>query len=117
MSISIKHMRRLAGIDSNYPHVEEAKDKTYAQAQADILTYLTQNKWSVKSGLKIPYATSPDGQLRLWFKTQSVYFTTGDKHQYADARTVDYSHDIRKMDGPSFEKYMLDNQAARKAMK
>ncbi len=75
-----------------------ARRRTFAQARADILDRLRQKQWTVKANLKIPHATSPDGDVRLWFKPQAVHFTCGVSHQAGDARTIMYDLDIRKVD-------------------
>ena len=45
-----------------------------------------------------------DDHLRLWFKAQAVYHTQGGRgsHTFANARTIAYDLDIRKLDGPAF---------------
>ena len=81
-------------------------DKTYVQAQRDILQNLSSNGWQVSPALKIPHATSPNGMLRLWFKPQAVWFTKGNKHNFKDARTVSYSLDTRTQDPDAFRESM-----------
>lgn len=65
--------------DSDLDGLDEGQ--TYKQAQADIITGLAKDGWKVKSDLKIPHATSPDGTHRLYFKAQAIYLHT-DKNQY-----------------------------------
>lgn len=77
---------------------------SYAKARAEILKYLQKEGWNVKPNLKVPHATSPDGELRLWFKPQAVYYTHGNNHTLGGARTVSYDFDYRKMSGPEFVK-------------
>ena len=90
-------------------------DKTYPQAQRDILGNLRANGWDVSGPLKIPHATSPNGQLRLWFKPQAVWSTKikpGERsqfegtHNFKDARTISYSLDIRTRDPDEFRELM-----------
>lgn len=84
-------------------------DKTYPQAQRDILDDLQRNGWQVSAGLKIPHATSPNGRLRLWFKPQAVWFTKvspGERHDFKNARTVSYDLDIRTKDPADFRDWM-----------
>ena len=81
-------------------------DKTYAQAQRDILQNLAANDWQVSPSLKIAHATSPNGQLRLWFKPQAVWFTKGSKHNFKDARSISYDLDIRTRDPDAFRESM-----------
>ena len=81
-------------------------EKTYAQAQRDLLDNLRANGWTVSAPLKIPHATSPNGELRLWFKPQAVWFTRGNRHNFKDARTISYDLDIRARDPDAFRAYM-----------
>jgi hypothetical protein len=53
--------------------------KTFKQATADHLAALRAMGWTVKDGLKIPHATSPDGLARLWFKPQAVWASPGER--------------------------------------
>ncbi len=77
--------------------------RTFDQARREILTALRAAGWAVKSDLKIPHATSPDGGLRLWFKAQAVHATEGNHHDFGNARTFGgYEFDIREYDGPAF---------------
>lgn len=76
--------------------------RTFLQARREVLQYLTTEGWQVKPGLKIPHATSPYDDLRLWFKSQAVYFTCGRPHTFSNARTLAYDLDIRKVDIPKF---------------
>lgn len=46
---------------------------TFAQATKEHLHNLKAMGWSVADGLKIPHATSPDKEIRLWFKPQAVW--------------------------------------------
>ena len=55
--------------------------RTYAEARADILRALRAEGWDVRENLKVPHATHPSGDFRLWFKTQAIYFTTGDRRR------------------------------------
>ena len=50
-----------------------AKKLTFAQARAIIFARLATEGWTLQSGLKVPHATSPDKQTRLYFKTEAVY--------------------------------------------
>ncbi len=79
--------------------------KTYAQARQEILDYLKSVDWDVSlPTLKVPYATSPDKTIRLWFKPQAVYFTQADTgaHHFSNARTVAYDFDYRSMSPADF---------------
>jgi hypothetical protein len=80
------------------------KAKTFPEARAEMLDGLAKKGWKVKGELKIPHATSPDGDVRLWFKTQAVYFSLGKGHDFKNARTLSYDLDIRKMSPEDLEK-------------
>lgn len=87
--------------------------KNFAAAKNDILSKLSENGWTLSPlNLKIVYATSPDGTLRLWFKTQAVYFTKlgldNKSHKFKDGRTISYELDIRKVDPDKFVKWIQD---------
>jgi hypothetical protein len=87
-------------------------DKTYAEAQHDILDNLAANGWQVSPALKVPHATAPNGHLRLWFKPQAVWFTKlkpgeRNRHDFKDARTISYDLDIRTRDPDAFRAQML----------
>ena len=76
------------------------KPRTYAIARADILRALRADGWDVRENLKVPHATHPSGEFRLWFKTQAIYFTTGDRRRgcgsLSDALSL-WIGDIRTM--------------------
>jgi hypothetical protein len=81
--------------------------RTYAQARKEVLDTLAANGWTLSdTRLKVPHATSPSGQLRLWFKAQAVHRTHADppvsRHEFAYARAITYSLDIRKMSAVEF---------------
>jgi len=90
-----------------------AKRKTFAQARSEILDRLQSSGWALKRNLKVPHATSPDGDLRLWFKTQAVYATCdrsrssfGNQHKFTNARSITgESIDIRDEDVTRFIDY------------
>lgn len=77
-----------------------SKPRTYAIARADILRALRADGWDVRENLKVPHATHPSGEFRLWFKTQAIYFTTGDRRRGAGSLSDAHSlwiGDIRTM--------------------
>jgi hypothetical protein len=49
------------------------KKKTFAETRVMLLDTLRHEGWLVIDNPKVPYATSPDGTTRLWFKAQSLY--------------------------------------------
>jgi hypothetical protein len=64
---------------------------TFKKAQEAHLDHFASKGWSVKTGLKVPHATSPDGKTRLWFKSQSVHVSksqTGKGHNLGDSRST-----------------------------
>lgn len=87
-----------------------AKRKTFQEARAEIIEHLKKEHWTVKEGLKIPHATSPNGEIRVWFKPQAVYVSYANRvtdHQLNYARSLWF--DIRTMDPHDFEKKVLDS--------
>lgn len=91
----------------------EAVATTFQAARAAILDDLQRRGWKVVAGLKIPHATSPHGQLRLWFKAQAVYFTEDlsarsdrNGHTFGNARTISYDLDIRTLTPDEFYAYL-----------
>ncbi|TFH21763.1 MAG: hypothetical protein E4H03_09880 [Myxococcales bacterium] len=88
------------------------KQLTYAEARDDIWAALGRAGWELSlPTLRLPHATSPNGLLRLWFKPQAVYYTsqhaTTDRgHTQANARSVSYDLDIRKMTPTDFLDYI-----------
>lgn len=76
------------------------KPRTYAVARAQIINALRADGWDVRENLKVPHATHPSGEFRLWFKTQAIYYTTGDRRRgcgsLSDARSL-WIGDIRAM--------------------
>ena len=83
------------------PHRNPApKPRTYAIARADVLRALRADGWDVRENLKVPHATHPSGEFRLWFKTQAIYYTTGDRRRgcgsLSDALSL-WIGDIRTM--------------------
>jgi hypothetical protein len=82
---------------------------TYKQARQAIFDVLRARGWTLKTDLKTPYATSPSGYFRLWFKPQAVYYTDGGRHVANDARTISYELDIRKVDPSKFIEWVYRN--------
>jgi len=67
--------RSAAGVASKLT-ARAAKPKlpTFAVQRDAILARLRAAGWDVKDGLKVPHATSRDGTVRYWFKTQAIYY-------------------------------------------
>lgn len=59
--------------------------------------------WTASPSLKVPYVTSPSGEMRLWFKPQAIYFSTGNRHNLNGAHTTTYE-DLRTMSVNEFER-------------
>lgn len=95
-------LRALAKKVAGTGGVQEAKRPTFQAAKAAVLSYLQREGWDVKPHLKVPHATAPDGELRLWFKSQAVYYSWGNKHTLGDARSL--HTDIRDVTPEEFVK-------------
>jgi hypothetical protein len=79
------------------------KGPTFAAARNAVLDKLQKDGWKLSDrSLKIPHATSPDGQVRLWFKSQAVYYTFGNAHSMNGARSL--HSDLRTMSPEDFVK-------------
>lgn len=50
-----------------------AAKKTFKEAREQVFAFLKKRGWNVAENLTVPHATSPDGKVRLWFKSQAVY--------------------------------------------
>lgn len=66
---------------------------TYRAATTAHLTALTGMGWTVRSDLKVPHATAPDGSVRMWFKPQAILAGPGTdmgvaRSLHSDMRTV-----------------------------
>lgn len=61
-----------------------------------ILSGLRALGWKVMVNLKVPHATSPEGDTRLWFKTRSVYLNDLGTDPRDFAHTHSLSSDIRE---------------------
>ena len=72
--------------------LNEASARRFADVRAMLLDGLQAHGWSVARNLKVPHATSPDGQTRLWFKTQAIYMNDvgTDPRQFANAHSLAY---------------------------
>lgn len=85
--------------------MDEGKKPTFLKAREALIVELKKRGWAytywgAQGKLKVPYATSKDGRLRLWFKSQAVLYTqtngsSWDKHTFKDARSLHI--DIRAM--------------------
>lgn len=49
------------------------KRETYQSARIRLLAALAANGFTIRPGLKVPWAEPPDGSYRLWFRPQAVY--------------------------------------------
>lgn len=80
---------------------------TFAAAREALMNHLRQAGWDVRtrgpSGpLKTPYATSPSGRLRLWFRPQAVHYTHGNHHDANHTRS--FWVDIRNVSPAEVER-------------
>lgn len=92
----------------------EAARPTFKAAKARLLDYLVKQGWTVQTNLKIPHATNPSGDLRLWFKGQSIHYSIGaDLKNFRSARSTFV--DVRAMSPAEFVKDV--EASARKPMK
>lgn len=58
--------------------MSNSRRPTFAEAKSAIWSALRDAGWSMSDPhLKVRHATSPDGDLRLWFKAQAVYESQG----------------------------------------
>lgn len=72
------------------------ENPTFRQTRDALLSGLRERGWDVTTysrgrSLKVPYATSPDGVVRFWFKPQAIYYTVVDppfSHDFKAARSV-----------------------------
>lgn len=95
--------------------------KTYAQTHKDFQEGLEKHGWKVQrankstgKALSVPHATSPDGQHKLWFKTQSVHLSGGGQTM-GEARTLTYS-DLRDLNFDDFHKVVQSRTGAGKKL-
>lgn len=51
----------------------QAKKPTFQEARSTVFEFLKKRGWKLAENLTVPHATSPDGKVRLWFKSQAVY--------------------------------------------
>lgn len=80
--------------------------KTYAKAQLEVMVLLGRRGWGLSKALKIPYATSPDGTVRFWFKAQAIYMSHGDRVNDMGSARSTWSDDYRFMDAAEFVKIL-----------
>lgn len=99
---------------------------TYTKAHKSIMADLAAHGWTVQSNLKIPHATSPQGNVRLWFKPQTIHMTrpgrgvihspkygsinTIGPHKFSDARAISYTMDSRWLPGSRFRGWLMQSQ-------
>jgi hypothetical protein len=92
---------------------------TYKVAQAGILSALGAMGFSLAPNLKIPHATSPDRETRLWFKPQAVYASfvigRGGSHTFGNARSL-HLDDYRNLDPVTAAKEMVTQAERWKGM-
>ena len=62
--------------------------ETFKQAHTRIVTTLRNAGWASSPAWTVPYLTSPDGRVRLWFKAQAIYYSRGNSHSLSGARSL-----------------------------
>ena len=78
---------------------------TFLDVRRRILDHLKKEGWKINEGLKVPYAVSPQRDVKLWFKTQSVQGVHGinvETDSYESAHS--WVSDIREYADP--QKFM-----------
>jgi len=74
---------------------------TFSDVRKNILNFLKKEGWTINEGLKIPYAVSPQRDVKLWFKSQSVQGVSGqgvERNPYESAHS--WTSDIRNYEDP-----------------
>ena len=66
---------------------------TYKEAHNVILNYLLSKEWAIKTRhrlkpMKVPHATSPDGECRLYFKARAIYVASSPSLELKHARSL-----------------------------
>ncbi len=82
---------------------KKAKRPTFKAAKQAVMDHLEKQGWTVKRGLKVPHATSPDGDVKLWFKAQAIHHSHPSAG-FGAARSVHFEAmpDIRDMSPEDF---------------
>lgn len=71
------------------PRTRKPKLPTYQAAREALLGSFLAAGWDLSSPhLKVPHATSEDGQIRFWLKPQAVWVSRGDRHTIGGARST-----------------------------
>ncbi len=91
-----------------------SSNPTFRQKRNELLAGLRERGWEITTysrgrGLKVPYATSPDGVVRFWFKSQAIYYTVAESHDFKLARSI--SMDMR---GETVESLLADAERLRR---
>lgn len=100
-----KHSKKFFDALSSYKAPKRKKRPTFKAAKAALLQHLDKEGWTVKSHLKVPHATDPYKDHRLYFKSQAVYL--GGAHTGAslgDARSLHI--DIRDVTPEEFMQHL-----------
>ena len=69
----------------------------FSDHRKNLLDGLRAKGWTVADGLKVPHATSPNGEARVWFKTQSVHLNDTGTDPRSFANTHSLTSDIREI--------------------
>ena len=93
----------LEGLRGN---LDEAKAKTYATAKLDIWDELYQRGWKMSNfNLKVPHASHPHDDYRLWFKKQAIWSGGANPPNNTMGSASSMHVDIRKVDPKRFADY------------
>ena len=69
---------------------------TFKDAKLAIWRHLGESGWKMSDPkLKVPHATHPDKEIRIWFKAQAIYYSAGSGTNLQSARSL--HADIRTM--------------------
>jgi hypothetical protein len=83
------------------------KKPTFAQVRQVIFDHLVKERWKLAPNLKVPHATSPEGDVRLWFKAQAVYGNANGSTDMKDAHS--WVSDLREFVDPKRFEAMVNN--------
>lgn len=96
--VACKYIDKLVrGYTNSGAHeLREARGPRFDDVRTMLLEGLRQRNWMVSAALKTPHATSPDGTVRLWFKSQAVYMNDPGTDPRDFANTHSLSSDMRE---------------------
>jgi len=119
MSLSKKELENIRRKANDKPK----RRMTYKQKWEEVMDYLADHQgWTVSRHdrsmrlLKTPYATTPNGLVRAYFKPQSIYVSVGPSHKLQGSHSIDPldNYDFRKMDPESIWAIIYENATMEK---